>query len=618
MKLNAIQEVMANHHEGPAAFFATAGSGKTTGVAENISRKLQSGIDPRCILATTFNKDACAELKSRVKRLFGGVADMVGIRTSHSLCFEIVRRYHNVRRDEFLVNEYAAKKLIKDKIRAQRIYKYQQGDENDVMGAIGLLKNHLCWYEAVDSLPFKENLNEVLPWVVGRVAIPEEIILACWKQYEEYKVNSATIDHDDMLFRAYWILMTNPDALSFYQKQFNYLIVDEYQDTNEAQYQIFKLLAAEHRNLMVVGDDDQSIYAFRGSYPRYIREFLKDYPDCVHVALDQNYRCQSGIVDAANTLIQVNGERYPKDIKAAREFVRKPIYVTCADERSEAKFIAESIGYTEYKYGDIAILTRLNAQQCWIEEALIEKEIPYFIVDGTTFFKRREIDACLKYLQLAAGGCEDMNLIQELANKPYRKIPNGEINNWRHTNDMHRMPMAYGYLQQLDVLESTFRENKGCMGTVLDVVINYPCNLHYWVKNDGKLSADNKAIQNLEAFMQMCKGLSYEELMAKVAKASTEQVKEVRKKENKVAISTIHKSKGLEWSEVYIPGCNQGILPHKHCEDIEEERRLKYVAITRARDLLFMTGHRDKDISQFVEEMGDAIDYDEVLEETHA
>lgn len=611
--LNDIQKVMAHHHDGPALFTAVAGSGKSTGIVHNLEQKAKMGIDLHRVIVTTFNKDAANQIRMRVEPFYGSYLDAAPINTSHAIFYRILReqgRFANK-----VTTEIEAKRDVKRAIGKQ----YRPGDDALYLGAISYLKNHLCWHENIEKTDVYLRYMAMRSYITG-LGLDEDLFGLVWERYEAEKIKREQMDMDDMLFKAYVLFKQRDDILSYYQRKYQYLVVDEYQDTNEAQYQLFKMLADVHQNIMVVGDDDQAIYGFRGSRPEYIRKFKEEYRGAVHETLEENYRSQAGIASAANRLISVNEDRYKKTIQPIKPFKVKPFIVEQKDTLSEANFIADCVEGTSFTLDEVAILTRTNSQQCWIEEVFLEREIPYKIVENTPFYSRKEIMAMLNYLKLSSERVPDVKLIKEIANKPYRKLGNDVINGWQSLDDVSANWQGQRLFQDIMFLKNVF-DRRPSLDLLMTYIIETPIMLGIWARELASLQSDSNAYGNLMNLVTIAQKYTFDSFMEKVEQAA-KTIEKNKTIKNKVAISTVHRAKGLEWEEVYIPGCNQGVMPHKSSTDLEEERRLMYVAITRAKHFLTISHIQvnlegeSQEPSQFLKEMEDTIEYDKPTEET--
>lgn len=610
MRLNSIQAQMAKIHEGPVCVSAVAGSGKSTGIICNLNHAYaEAGIPPGEIMVTTFSKDAAKNLKTKLEAIYGPLLNDAPIGTSHSLFLRMLLEQGVVERN--VIPELAAKITIRKAIGSA----YKQGDEIDYLKIISFLKNSLAYYKPIPGTDVFDTYQDLVEVVLEPYGINSTRFHAVFEAYEADKEARSALDKDDMLFKAYCMLQTQPDTLALYQERYPRLIIDEYQDTNEAQYRLYRLMAQASRNIMVVGDDDQAIYAFRGSHPIYIQRFLEDYPDATHLTLAENYRSQSGVASAANALIAHNLVRIPKSIQPTKPFSMAPVHLFCQDERTEARFIAESVRRSPYPLDEIAVLTRLNAQQCWIEDAFNDAAIPYYILESTPFYARKEIQALIAYLHVIQGQGANISMIQEIANKPYRRISNEEANAWSQFSDLKNTTFGLRLHDDLKMLMDLYRKHDD-LAMVLDKIINAPVWLSSWARSMSSVNEEPQALQNMEHFQELAHGEKIHTMLEKVGRI-TEGYKRQRRTSGRVAISTIHRAKGLEWEEVYIPGVVQGKIPHRSNPNQEEERRLMYVAITRGKNVVISTSKATETPSQFLMEMGNTINYDTMVPVEH-
>ncbi len=614
MDLNPSQQVLANHHAGPLLVISVAGSGKTTAVIENLKNKHIMKTDLRRVMVTAFNKDASEEIKKRMTAFYPAAIhehNGLPVGTSHSLFYKILRDAGL--RAKGIYQEWQAQKVLQE-ILGNR---YKDGEDAAVYGSIGLLKNSVAYCEDIPGTDCYDNYRAMLPMVAENCEVDQNDFDRAFVAYEKDKAEQQCIDMTDMLFKAYVLFMTQLETLIFYQHRYDHLIVDEYQDTNEVQYRLFKMLAAQHKNFIAVGDDDQAIYGFRGSYPKYILSFQEDFPEATMITMDTNYRSQEGVIHTANTLIAHNEERYDKKLNPTKPHVAKPYFVTVKDYEHEANFIAECIQGSGHRYGAIAILTRINMQQAIIEQALSMARIPYEVGDGTSFFTRKEIQTLLNYLHIARGGMNtNLGIIQDVANKPYRKFKAEEVNNWQSSYDLtymadydKRARDFCGHINSLQVLANSGAD----MEAVFDYIISAPIYLGNWANKAAGLGGDTKPTVVYLQLINLCKGKTLDETIEMIEDIQ-KFYRNVSHNKEKVTLSTIHRAKGLEWEEVYIPGCVYEMYPHRKNIDIEEERRLFYVAVTRAKDHLIFSAPQDEVVSPFINQVLDTLDCDNLGE----
>lgn len=614
MRLNPSQQELANHHEGPLLAISVAGSGKTTAVIANLRNKHQMGVDLRNVMVTAFNKDAAEEIKLRMASFYpmaGTENSGLPVGTSHSLFYRMLRdcglRIKEIYRD------WQAQSVLQS-VLGQR---YKDGEERSVYGSISFLKNNVAYFEDIPGTDCYDNYMMLLPQVAAQCEVDPSDFTRAFAAYETDKNNKHSIDMDDMLFKCYLMFMQKPDTLEFFQRKFQHLIVDEYQDTNEVQYRLFTMLVKPHRNLIAVGDDDQAIYSFRGSYPRYIRHFKEDFPEAKIITMSENYRSQEGVVALANAVIQHNQDRYEKRLQPTKSHIASPYFVMCEDQEREAQFIANCIKASGYEYKDIAVLTRVNMQQAILEQVFSVNRIPYEVGDGTSFFNRKEVVTLLNYLRIAQFGFDvDMETIQDVANKPYRKFRADEVNSWHSFHDFEEFARfdkrGMEFYVQLEELHRMASKDANLV-QIMDFIINKPIWFGSWANRNAGISADTKPTAVLSHLAHLSKAKTVSNLIYEIGAIRT-FYRQTSKEKNKITLSTIHRAKGLEWEEVYIPGCFYEMYPHKNSENVEEERRLFYVAITRAKNHLILTSLRTEVTSPFVEQVMNYLDCDDYVE----
>lgn len=603
MPLNPEQEIIANHHDGPMLGISVAGSGKTTTMVQNLLNKYrEKGVNPMRVFVTAFNKDVADELRARIVRSgFPGLPKFAPIGTSHSLFRKIL--IQEGLSYEGIITEWAGRDLILSAIGKKR---YKNGEEAQILGKIGWCKNSCLYYKPLVNTDAHDRFLDTYPALAEECDVDPEDFLKAFAAYEVGKQQKKMIDMDDMLFQTWVMFLRYPERLKRWQAQYDHVLIDEYQDTNPVQYDLYRMLAWEHNNVIALGDDDQAIYGFRGASPTYIRSFLSDYPDARYVTMQSNYRSQHGVLDAANLLIVHNKDRYDKTLQGVKPYSHRPEFHQCEDERHEADVIARHLkDHHSANWEEVAVLTRVNTQQAWIEEAFVRHGIPYTIVRGTSFFRRKEVVVLTNYLRYAQN--PTIALARELANKPYRFIGNDKANGWRDFEDFSqdaRVDANVARLyEELDWVENAYRRES--IGAILDFVINRPCYLGSWAIKSASLTSDVSPAALIQQFVEMTAGHTVDEALDMIDAILRHYEEDDR---HKVRVGTIHAAKGLEWDTVYVPGLNDELLPHKSATDIEEERRLAYVALTRARKNLILTGHRQLPPSQFLSEIMDTLE----------
>ncbi len=613
--LNPAQREAVAAVDGPVLVVAGAGSGKTRVLTHRIAHLIRDvGVSPYSILAITFTNKAATEMKDRVAALVGPVANDMWVSTFHSACARILRR-------EAPKLGYRSSFSIYDESDALRLVTMCVKDldmdpkrfpPRSIRATISNAKNELIDYETFagsDSGFYHEKVADV------------------YRLYQQRLVEASALDFDDILMLTVEVFQAFPEVLTTYQERFRYLLVDEYQDTNHAQYLFVKLLADVHRNVCVVGDQDQSIYRFRGADLRNIVEFERDYPDAKVVRLEQNYRSTQTILDAANAVIDHNRQRKPKRLWTDRGSGERIATYEGQDEHDEAAFVAEEVQLLEQRgirLSDIAVFYRTNAQSRVLEELFVRFGLPYQVVGGLKYYDRREVKDVLSYLR-AIVNPDDQVALKRIINVPKRSIGDTTVG---HV-DRHAQAAAIGFMEALrqagDNARLTSRAQRSIAGFVelMDHLRQRAV--------DGPRAAI-EAVLDATGYMDMIRSErtiealgrqeNLEELVSAVAEfeetgpaslgaeqwaemggidklgmflESVSLVTDVDAMENdeKVTLMTLHNAKGLEFPIVFITGMEDGVFPHMRAlgdpDELEEERRLCYVGMTRAEDRLYLT-----------------------------
>lgn len=621
---NQIEAV--KHIDGACCVMAGAGSGKTKVLTYRIANLIENGIPASNILAVTFTKKASDEMKERLNNLIGeDVAHEVTMGTFHSVCFSILKEYwgatkhpySEVSAQDLVIKSYLQKKIVKD-IMQPPSQKFPNGinlpewQPRQALSFIGFQKNNLI--PPTGSLILNSGAEQM-----------EQKLRKLYTEYEKIKKSEKKLDFDDMLVMCHELLRDNPNVLEVYKSRFKYILVDEYQDTNTAQYEILKLLAGEHRNLFVVGDDYQSIYGFRASRVELIINFEKEW-NARLIPLDINYRSTANIVDWSNKLIANNKFQYPKEVKSNQKFGKDPVIMTAVDEDEEAYIISKEIqtlmqdGYTPK---DFAILYRTNAQSRALEEAMMKAKIPYVVIGSASFYDRREIKDMLAYLRLSQNPDDDMSL-ERIINTPNRFLGKSFIDslkNYANTNDislfeaLNRCPLSkewrYQGARNLYAMINQMHEFNGTTHQTLNFIRKVTDYDSWFISEDPSESDDEmERLENLNALSSTAtKYRTVKEFLEYVDTMSNKQDK--KDDIDKVKLMTVHRSKGLEFPVVFVAGVGQDLMPHRNAvteENIEEERRLMYVAMTRAKRYLYMSytetyQQREGGMSMFLEEL---------------
>ena len=603
--LNKEQQQAVQHTEGPLLILAGAGSGKTKVLTVRIAHLLAQGVNPYEILAITFTNKAAKEMKSRVEGLVGDVANRIWLSTFHSFCAKFLR----FELDNFL--GYNSNFTIYDTSDSQAVIKAALKALNlddkyypvgAMLAAISDAKNKLLF-----ASDFRKQAKDFYQQKVADV----------YEYYERELRKNNALDFDDLLLVAVKLLQSNEAVLDKYSKRFRYVMIDEYQDTNHAQYLLAKLLASHWKNIAVVGDADQSIYAWRGADIQNILDFEKDYPNCTSIKLEQNYRSTKIILDAANAVIENNEGRPKKNLWTDKTEGAKIQHFTAQSEHEEAAFIGDTIAKKHdihgVPYGDMAILYRTNAQSRVLEEALIKRALPYTMVGGTKFYDRKEIKDVLAYLRVLYNPFDDLSLLR-IINVPKRSIGAttvAKLQDYARANGTSLF-MTLTQLHLVDSIKGKTKEKLEEFGiliftlvaemedrTVLDILESILDRTGYLAQLEESTDLQDQArAENIGELLSVAKDFqdtnpsgTVEDFLEQVALVN--DVDSFEQEESKVTLMTLHAAKGLEFPIVFLGGFEEGLFPHSRTlmnpEEIEEERRLAYVGITRAEKELYIS-----------------------------
>ena len=603
--LNKEQQQAVQHTEGPLLILAGAGSGKTKVLTVRIAHLLAQGVNPYEILAITFTNKAAKEMKSRVEGLVGDVANRIWLSTFHSFCAKFLR----FELDNFL--GYNSNFTIYDTSDSQAVIKAALKALNlddkyypvgAMIAAISDAKNKLLF-----ASDFRKQARDFYQQKVADV----------YEYYERELRKNNALDFDDLLLVAVKLLQSNEAVLDKYSKRFRYVMIDEYQDTNHAQYLLAKLLASHWKNIAVVGDADQSIYAWRGADIQNILDFEKDYPNCTSIKLEQNYRSTKIILDAANAVIENNEGRPKKNLWTDKTEGAKIQHFTAQSEHEEAAFIGDTIAKKHdihgVPYGDMAILYRTNAQSRVLEEALIKRALPYIMVGGTKFYDRKEIKDVLAYLRVLYNPFDDLSLLR-IINVPKRSIGAttvAKLQDYARANGTSLF-MTLTQLHLVDSIKGKTKEKLEEFGiliftlvaemedrTVLDILESIIDRTGYLAQLEESTDPQDQArAENIGELLSVAKDFqdtnpsgTVEDFLEQVALVN--DVDSFEQEESKVTLMTLHAAKGLEFPIVFLGGLEEGLFPHSRTlmnpEEIEEERRLAYVGITRAEKELYIS-----------------------------
>lgn len=610
--LNPQQAEAVINTEGPMLIMAGAGSGKTKVLTCRVANLLQKGVRPYRILAITFTNKAAAEMRERVNNMSGPAAKDVWLFTFHAFCARFLRMEIDK------LPGYGGNFAIYDTADSQNLIKQILKEMNlddkrfqpsGILSRISNAKNALQ-----DAAAFARQAGDFY----------EQKVADIYSRYEQKLQLNNALDFDDLLMLSIKLLQENKEVREKYQDRFDYLLVDEYQDTNHAQYLLTKFLAAKHRNICVVGDADQSIYGWRGADIQNILDFEKDYPDAKVIKLEQNYRSTQIILDAANAVIENNTGRKPKNLWTENKSGANIIYFQAVDERDEARFVIEQLQNLQRtenkKLGDMAILYRTNTQSRIFEEMLIKSGISYNMVGGLKFYERKEIKDIIAYLRVIFNPADSLSLLR-IINVPKRGIGDAslaKIQAYAAANNVSLFEavsnaaaidgLSSRFVSKLDDLAGIIFElmnltNEAPVEDLIDRVLRDTGYLEE-LENERTPQAQSR-IDNLHELISVAQEFAaseeennLENFLAHVALVS--DVDDTELGEDAITLMTLHSSKGLEFPVVFLVGMEEGLFPHARTlmdeTEIEEERRLCYVGITRAKEKLFLSSTKMRTI----------------------
>ena len=603
--LNREQQQAVQHTEGPLLILAGAGSGKTKVLTVRIAYLLAQGVNPYEILAITFTNKAAKEMKSRVEGLVGDVANRIWLSTFHSFCAKFLR----FELDNFL--GYNSNFTIYDTSDSQVVIKAALKALNldDKYYPVGAMISAIS--DAKNKLMFASDYRKQAR------DFYQQKVADVYEYYERELRKNNALDFDDLLLVAVKLLQSNAAVLEKYSKRFKYVMIDEYQDTNHAQYLLAYLLSSHWKNIAVVGDADQSIYAWRGADIQNILDFEKDYPNCKSIKLEQNYRSTKIILDAANAVIDNNEGRPEKNLWTDKTEGSKIQHFTAQSEHEEAAFIGDTIVKKHdihgVPYGDMAILYRTNAQSRVLEEALIKRALPYTMVGGTKFYDRKEIKDVLAYLRVLYNPFDDLSLLR-IINVPKRSIGAttvSKLQDYARENGTSLF-MTLTQLHLVDSIKGKTKEKLEEFGiliftlvaemddkSVLDILEAILDRTGYLYQLEESTDPQDQArAENIGELLSVAKDFqdtnptgTVEDFLEQVALVN--DVDSFEQEDSKVTLMTLHAAKGLEFPIVFLGGLEEGLFPHSRTlmnpEEIEEERRLAYVGITRAEQELYIS-----------------------------
>ncbi len=607
--LNKEQRQAASTVDGPLLVIAGAGSGKTRVLTHRIAYLIEEmGVKPWNILAITFTNKAAGEMRERVDKLVGFGADQIWVSTFHSACVRILRRhidrlgYDN----SFTIYDSDDQKTVMKAVIKRLELDPKMYKERALLGAVSSAKNELV------------SVSQYELEAAGDYDYMKKVYAKAYREYQETLQANNALDFDDIIVKTVELFKTCPEVLDSYQERFQYIMVDEYQDTNTAQFELVGALAKKYRNLCVVGDDDQSIYKFRGANIRNILDFEEHFPEAVTIKLEQNYRSTQSILDAANAVIGNNVGRKAKALWTAREGGAKVRLRQFDTAYEEAEFIAQDVARRVAKQGaryrDCAVLYRTNAQARLLEERMIMEGVPYNVVGGTNFYSRMEIKDILAYLKTIESGRDEV-AVRRVLNVPRRGIGNATLEKLEDYAQLHGIGF-YQALEQADEIMSLGkasakirpfvsliqglrreREEKTIAELIRTIVerIDYAGYLADYDDEGGddRIANVDELVSKAVLYTESHEEPTLTEFLEEVALVA--DIDNVDGDDDRVLLMTLHSAKGLEFPDVYLAGMEDGLFPgyltinSEDPADLEEERRLAYVGITRAMDELTLT-----------------------------
>lgn len=594
-ELNERQREAVLYNDGPLLIIAGAGAGKTKTLTTKIAYLIEKkNVAPENILAITFTNKAAKEMKDRLFKTIGQTAKYLQVSTFHSFGLKLLREnYDALGYDKnFVIMDSddsltVVKKIIKDIGYDPKIY-----NPRAIRNKISSCKNEMTSPEAYERYAASDF---------------EKVVQEVYAKYEKKLQRNNSVDFDDLLLLPIELFKKNPDILNKYQDLYQYILIDEYQDTNEAQYILTKMLSAKNRKITCVGDDSQSIYSFRGANYKNILNFEKDYKDAKTILLEQNYRSTSNILDAANQVIKNNKMRKDKNLWTSRGIGEKIKYYRAYNERDEAQYVIRKIKELtnrNVEYKDIAVLYRTNAQSRVLEEEMLKENLPYRVIGSFYFYSRKEIKDLIAYLRLIHNSKDNVSLLRVI-NTPKRGIGLKTIENLTIQADamgvsIYEAISSGKELEFKSLIEKLKEMSKDLTLTELIDKVLDASGMKKELEDEKTLEAEVR-LENLEEFKSITKTfeereglISLEDFLLEISLIS--DVEEYKDDPNRISLMTVHSVKGLEFDHVFVVGMEEGIFPHINSlmdnSELEEERRLCYVAITRAKDDLHLVNAR--------------------------
>lgn len=606
--LNPEQKEAVEHLNGPLLILAGAGSGKTRVLTRRVAYLIEKhGINPSNILAVTFTNKAASEMKERIDSLLGGLKGSIWISTFHSFCVRILRR--EIEKigfdDNFVIYDTHDQRTLMKNVLKELDIDINKIKPQAVLAGISDAKNEL-----IGSQEYQEKACDYFSKITGKA----------YELYQKKLQENNALDFDDLIMKTVELFRKYELVLEYYQDRFKYISIDEYQDVNTAQYQLVQLLAAKHRNLCVVGDPDQGIYGFRGADIRNILNFEHDYPDAKIIKLEQNYRSKEKILKAADAVIANNLSRKEKRLWTNRGSGNDLVYYQAFNEKDEGDYVCRKVKELlekGYKYGDIAVLYRTNSQSRALEEAMVKYAVPYQIIGGVRFYDRKEIKDIIAYLRVVYNPADTVSLLR-IINQPARGIGDGTIGKLELFADSKGISLYEACLRVVETeLGPAFRKR---IRSFIDMMEEFRLardrmpvdELTRFILEktayraellaEGTIEAQSR-LENIDELFSVMEGFRSEDGRNSLA-AFLEEVSLVAdidsldEESDHITLMTLHSAKGLEFPVVFMVGMEEGIFPHANSmfdpEEMEEERRLCYVGITRAREELFLTMARER------------------------
>ena len=596
--LNEMQKKAVLQTEGPVMVMAGAGSGKTRVLTHRIAHLIDLGIAPSSILAVTFTNKAAREMKERVEKLTGINTRYMWVSTFHSFCAKFLRiemkGFYGYTNDFIIIDEDDSVKIIREILKEFKL------DIKEYKPA--LIKSYISKEKNREGVTFKDPDFE-------------RVYNSCKNRYNERLLKENLLDFDDLITITIELLKDRPETLEKYQYKFQYIMVDEFQDTNIVQYELMKMLAFRHKNIFVVGDQDQSIYSFRGAKIENIDHFLRDFLGTETILLEENYRSTNAILKLANKVIDNNENRIKKNLYTNNKADNKPIYYRASSSFDEVMYVVDKIKEFKrigYKYSDFAILYRMNSLSRQFEDIFLRYQIPYVIYGGLSFFERKEIKDMVAYLRLILNHDDDFSF-RRIVNEPKRKIGNAIIDRLVEIQNINNISLfdsidhfkatGIGYNNLLTFKETIIKlgEYLNDESEPLEKMIDHILDKTGYLKmlqaeeDEGEVRLDNvrelkTVLKEAFEFHEKSKPYALQQLLSDLALRT--DVDNKNEEDDCVKLMTYHQSKGLEYRFVFMVALEQGIFPSANCfsyKELEEERRICYVGITRAKERLYLT-----------------------------